>query len=350
MIKSTSSLSAPDANPEDAFEFTFGPFSPHPGLEAEEMEAADVEEDDDVLWYSRELSQVVSLSSPQTPSNSRPRPDSLLPMSRSASSGTDQPSACSRTGKPLPDIPNTSVPNPQLDPTFPQTMTLRAFADPSDPPSPLTLPSPVAPVASHDLPESTSHRKSLTITVPRKLLSNDISVSDILDDINAWSLGTPTASTSSGTSTGTLALSPPRVPHSPTPSQCSEYDPVEFVVSYAARPSSPTPASSLPTTACTEMPATFLDLEDEETGTYGADDKMRSRWSCSTLAAPTSPTASARLRLHLASVARRVRIRRVGLSSNSSNGSDERTASIHREEPLQVRAPAYPYLWGSLLA
>jgi len=98
------------------------------------------------------------------------------------------------------------------------------------------------------------------------------------------------------------------------------------------------------------MPATFLDLEDEETGTYGADDKMRSRWSCSTLAAPTSPTASARLRLHLASVARRVRIRRVGLSSNSSNGSDERTASIHREEPLQVRAPAYPYLWGSLLA
>jgi hypothetical protein len=328
MIKS---LSAPDADSEDTFEFTLGPFSPLPGLEAE---AADEEEDedDDALWYSHELSQIISLPSPRDSSNGRARPDSLLPMPRGASSGT-----------PLPGIPPTSVPNPQLDPTFPQSMTLpphltlRASDHPSEP-SPLALPSPVAPSAPHKS-DSTSHRKSLTITVPRTTLQNKITVSDILDDINAWSLATPSASTSSSTCTSTLVLSPPRIPHSPALSQSSDYDPVEFIVSYAARPASPAP--SLSETACTEMPATFLDLEDDD----DEDDKIRSRWSCSTIAtlappttsSPPSPSfaaASARLRLHLASVARRVRIRRAGRS-----GSGERTASIHSAEgTLHVRS------------
>ncbi|KAF8488956.1 hypothetical protein F5888DRAFT_1221739 [Russula emetica] len=348
MIKSTASLSASDAHSEDTFEFTLGPFSPLPGLQAEQNEAADEqeEEDDDALWYSRELSQVLSLPSPRDSSNGRARPDSLLPMPRSASSGTDQPSAY---GKPLPVIPRTSVPNPQLDPTFPQSMTLpprltlRASDRASEPPSPLTLPSPVAPAAPHQF-ESTSHRKSLTITVPRTLLPNKITVSDILDDINAWSLGTPSASTSSSTP----VLSPPRVPHSPALSQSSEYDPVEFIISYAARPDSPEPAPSLPATTGTEMPATFLDLEDDD-----EEDKIRSRWSSSTLATlappttslPGSPTfaaASARLRLHLASVARRVRIRRAGWCNNN-NGSGERTASIHSAEgTLHVRSSSEP--------
>jgi hypothetical protein len=104
------------------------------------------------------------------------------------------------------------------------------------------------------------------------------------------------------------------------------------------------------------MPATFLDLEDED-----EDEKIRSRWSCSTLAtlappptnsSPNSPTfaaASARLRLHLASVARRVRIRRAGWSNNN-NGSGERTASIHSaEETLHVRSSSEPVkLWFEL--
>jgi hypothetical protein len=112
------------------------------------------------------------------------------------------------------------------------------------------------------------------------------------------------------------------------------------------------------------MSATFLDLEDEN-----EDEKIRSRWSCSTVAtlapptagtpSPSSPTfaaASARLRLHLASVARRVRIRRAGWSSNN-NGSGERTASIHSAEgTLHVRSSSEPdKLWfevwgGSLLS
>ena len=50
----------------------------------------------------------------------------------------------------------------------------------------------------------------------------------------------------------------PRVPHSPALSQASEFDPVEFMVSYAARPSSP--ALGL----APSLPATFLDLEDDD--------------------------------------------------------------------------------------
>ena len=336
VIKSTPSLSASDAHAEDTFEFTFGPFSPHPGLDAEQTEAVD-EEEDDMLWYSRELSELVSLPSPRDTSNGRPRPDSLLPMPRDASSGADQPSANKLKTKPLPAIPHTSVPSSQLDPTFPQSMTLpppitlHASDHPSEPPSPLTLPSPVTPAAPHK-------RKSLTIAVPRTLLSNKVTVSDILDDINAWSLGTPDASASSSTSINTLRLSPPRVPQSPALSQSSEYDPVEFIVSYAARPASP-----LSATTCTEMPATFLDLEDED------EDTTRSRWFRSLAAhappitsSPSSPTfaaTSARIRLQIASVARRVRIRRAGWRNNSL----ERTASIHNAEgTLHARSSSEP--------
>jgi len=127
MIKSTSSPLASDAHSEDTFEFTLGPYSPLPGLEAEQNEAADEEEeeqDDDVLWYSRELSQLVFLPSSRDASNGRARPDSLLPMPRGASSGTDRPSSHSRISKPLPATPHASVPNAQLDPTFPQSITL----------------------------------------------------------------------------------------------------------------------------------------------------------------------------------------------------------------------------------
>jgi hypothetical protein len=165
-------------------------------------------------------------------SNGRARPDSLLPMPRGASSGTDQPSAHNQISKPLPTTPHTSIPNLQLDPTFPPSMTLppcltlRASDHPSEAPSPLTLPSPVAPAAPHKR-ESTSHRKSLTITVPRTLLPNKITVSDILDNINAWSLSTPSANTSSSTSTSTLVLSPPGVPLLPhSPAADSRFEPV----------------------------------------------------------------------------------------------------------------------------
>ncbi|KAI0280108.1 hypothetical protein BGY98DRAFT_371235 [Russula aff. rugulosa BPL654] len=88
MIKS---LSASDAHSGDTFEFTLGPYSPLPGLEAEAADEAQVE-DDDALWYSRELSEFVSLPSSRDSSNGRARPDSFLPVPRGASSGTDQPS------------------------------------------------------------------------------------------------------------------------------------------------------------------------------------------------------------------------------------------------------------------
>ncbi|KAF8480517.1 hypothetical protein DFH94DRAFT_481151 [Russula ochroleuca] len=369
LIKSSPSLLASDENSEDTFEFTLVPFSPLSGLEAEgkedQGEDGEREEEDDVLWYSRELSEVISLSSPRAPSNSPTRPDSLVPLPRGSSSGTDRPSAHSRMSKPLPAVPHTPLPNPHLDPTYPQyptlppRLTLHASAHPSTPPSPLSLPSPVAPTALHKRksrrmpPPSTPPTsplpacKSLTITVPRasRRNSRDI-VSEILNDVNAWSLGTPSTSTGSSTRTSTLILSPPRIPHSPAVSVFSEYDPVEFIVSYAAaRSPSPAPASA---TLETTFAATFLELEDDGDGddedaeaeagvTVANDDcKLRSRWSCSTLAtlaAPSSPTTttsaspSARFRFHLASVARLVRARRAGGNNNNNNKDDNNSNS-----------------------
>jgi hypothetical protein len=125
LIKSSSpSLLASDETSDDTFEFTLVPFSPVPGLEAEVREVQEEDEEDDALWYSRELSQVVSLSSPRAPSNSPTRPDSLLPLPRDSSSGTDRPSARSRMSKPFPAVPHPAVPNPHLDPTYPQSSTL----------------------------------------------------------------------------------------------------------------------------------------------------------------------------------------------------------------------------------
>ncbi|KAH9988172.1 hypothetical protein BJV77DRAFT_1023270 [Russula vinacea] len=357
------SLLASDENSEDAFEFTLVPFSPVPGLEAEVTEVQEEgeqrEEEEDALWYSRELSQVVSLSSPRAPSNSPTRPDSLLPLPRGSSSGTDQPSARSRMSKPLPAVPHPAVPNPHLDPTYPQypplppRLTLHASAHPSTPPSPLSLPSPITPTSLHKrqsrrFPPASAPPtsplpacKSLTITVPRasRRNSKDI-VSEILNDVNAWSLGTPSTSTGSSTRSSTLILSPPRIPHSPALSVFSEYDPVEFIVSYAAA-RSPSPATPAPATSATAFAATFLDLEDEDVDEdeeteaeadatdTNSDRKTRSRWSCSTLAtlaAPSSPTTntspSARFRFHLASVARRVRARRAGGNNNNHNNSN----------------------------
>lgn len=71
------------------------------------------------------------------------------------------PSAHSWINMPFPATPHASAPNAQLDSTFPQSitlppcLTLRAFDHPSEPPSPLTLPSPFAPSAPHK-PELTS--------------------------------------------------------------------------------------------------------------------------------------------------------------------------------------------------
>jgi hypothetical protein len=153
-----------------------------------------------------------------------------------------------------------------------------------------------------------------------------LDVSDILDDIDAWSFATP--------STGTQTLSPPRVPSSASSSPFSaEYDPIELIVSYASQPASP--SLSTPTYTYTPVMASFPEEGDESAEVEldwpaDGDDKLRSRWSCSTLAtlaAPGSPSTtptstSARLRMHLGSVARLVRVRRGG----RTNGSEEAVA------------------------
>ena len=81
-----------------------------------------------------------------------------------------------------------------------------------------------------------------------------------------------------------------------------EYDPVELIVDYATLPSpqpSPSPSSFLPE---------YESDEEEEAEYWPTEEKdLRSRWSCSTIAPPSSPSASEKLRFHFGSVARRVR-------------------------------------------
>jgi hypothetical protein len=248
--------------------------------------------------------------------------------------------------KPLPDLPPTPGPSSQMDPTFPRSKSRpppvplppspNVATHPShlSPPSPAATPEPRGlPVPLASTPSPTSVRRPLSIVVPRALprTSVPLDVSDILDDIDAWSFATPSTQT----------LSPPRIPSSASSSPfSSEYDPIELIVSYASQPASP--SSSTPTYAYAPGTASFLEegdeLEEVELD-WAADgeDKLRSRWSCSTLdtlaasgSSPTTPTTtSARLRMHLGSVARLVRARRVGRSKGCEDPVAVPKAAMH---------------------
>ena len=270
MISKSMTTASPNVSSATAIEFTLADL---------EQEWTD---EDEMSWYARELEQVVSLASPCTPSYARPRADSLFPPpSRTSDKGPR-----SRMSKPLPAVPRTPGPNPQLDPTFPYRRQ--------------PLPSPVP---STTTTTTLAVRKSLKITVPRAPPRTPLpmDVADIFDDIDAWSIFVPTSGTrstdpNSSTSTNIGAeLSPPRIPETPM-SAYSAYDPVELIIDYATQPS-PLPPSD--------------DNGDNES--WPTEEKLRSRWSCSTIAkTPTSPSASEKLRFHLGSVARRVRARRAG--------------------------------------
>lgn len=316
IIKSTPALLTPDASPANQFEFTLAPFSDP----EDEEEQAEGEDEDDLSWYARELGQFVSLASPCAPSASSAtgaRPDSLLPSPSCGSSPNTKTGPRSRMSKPLPALPRAPGPSPQLDPTFPRRRTTSRQPPPTYPPPP---PPP------HTL-TTPSVRKSLKITVPRAPPRTPLplDVAEIFDDIDAWSVFVPSAgprSTSIATAVG-AELSPPRMPQTPQ-SAYSEYDPVELIVDYAALPSpQPSPSSS---SVAPSFSSFLPEDDDSEDGSecWPSEEKLRSRWSCSTIATlrtaapPTSPSASARLRFHLGSVARRVRARRTGAS-----GSDD---------------------------
>jgi len=355
----TKSTSTSEASPADTFEFALASF--HESGD-EDAEKEDQQDEDDALWYSRELSQVVSLSSHCAPSDSPARPDSLLPPPRSFSSGKDRSYGRSRMSKPLPEVPLSRGPSPQLDPTFPRCksrpprLPLRATPLPAAPSSPLALhppavsPDPETP-SSYATPTASSAPARNSLTDMRRALPRSplpLDVSDILDDVDAWSLATPS------TSTSTSVLSPPHVPRSPASSSSSEeYDPIELIVSYAALPASP----AMSTTSTTTASVTILQDGDEETEAEtdcmtGDGDELRSRWSCSTLATlvppgsppPTSP--SARLRFHLGSVARRVRSRRAG----GSNGGEVTVDAPKTVALAHLRSSSEPATLGSVCA
>ncbi|KAH9047450.1 hypothetical protein EDB83DRAFT_2403107 [Lactarius deliciosus] len=321
ITKSTPTLLTSDANAADVFEFTIAPFS-----DAEDGEEQD---EDDVSWYARELGQLVSLASPRAPaasSASAARPDSLPPPSRASTRSGQH----SRMSKPLPAIPRTPGPSPQMDPTFPRKRTTTSRRPSCQQPPTYPLPQPPRTATTPSI------RKSLKITVPRAPPRTPLplDVADIFDDIDAWSVFAPSAglrSTSAATSAGAAELSPPRMPHTPM-SAYSQYDPLELIVDYATLPSpQPSPSSSVsPSPSMSPSLSSFLpddDEDDEESEYWPNEEKLRSRWSCSTVAtlatraaasSPTSPSPSARLRFHLGSVARRVRARRTGASGSDS--------------------------------
>ena len=290
----------PNASSATALEFAFA----NP-----EVERTD---EDEMSWYARELGQVVSLASPLAciPSGPGPRPPAELlfplPPSHVSFKGPR-----SRMSKPLPAIPRVSGPNPQLDPTFPRRR-------------------PPVPGTTNTTP---SVRKSLKITVPRAPPRTSLPLDVAVDDSDAWSIFVPSnPSTSASTTNIGTELSPPRIPESPM-SAYSTYDPVELISDYATQPS-PLLTSFLPE----------YDSDDDDDGdddeSWPTEEKLSSRWSCSTIATlaagtngnmPTSPSASEKLRFHLGSVARRVRARRVGgdaaVPKTHARSSSEPTAT-----------------------
>ncbi|KAI9462893.1 hypothetical protein BJY52DRAFT_1255845 [Lactarius psammicola] len=320
ITKSTPAPLNPDASPASVFEFTIAPFSDP----EDEEERAGGEDEDDVSWYAREFSQFVSLASPRAPpSATGARPDSLLPLPSRGFSASTRTGPHSRMSKPLPALPRTPGPNPQLDPTFPRRRTTSRRLSRQQLP---TYPPPPPP--SRTTTTTTSVRKSLKITVPRAPPRTPLplDVADIFDDIDAWSVFAPSAGLRSTATSAGAELSPPRLPQTPL-SAYSEYDPVELIVDYAALPSpQPSPSSS----SVSPSLSSFLpegDSDDDESDCWPSEEKLRSRWSCSTVATlvtraagaaspPTSPSPSARLRFHLGSVARRVRARRMGASGS----------------------------------
>ena len=134
----TPSPSNPNASPVEIFLFTLAPFSPFPEMETEEEE--EHEGEDNVSWYLHGLSPFVSVSSLRDPSSTSPAwPNSLPPLPHVPSSNTSRPAPRSQMSKPLPAIPHSSHPSPEMDPTFSQRKSrcpLLLLPDSSQFPSP----------------------------------------------------------------------------------------------------------------------------------------------------------------------------------------------------------------------
>ncbi|KAH9983814.1 hypothetical protein BJV74DRAFT_849360 [Russula compacta] len=191
------------------------------------------------------------------------------------------------------------------------------------------------------------------ITVPRPNPSTQLplDVSDILDEIDAWSFYSPTTSTS----TSTVMLSPPRVPHSPSPppttssaSALEKRDAIKFVVSGASAasrpPSSPTPSMSTTIYATTAAANNCSDHEDYDENRFCSHQSFSPLdlpvSSVGAAAAAQAPIANPALRrFQIGSVVRRMRMRRA--ASDGSKGSKDAAATPKVATPARTTsAPA----------
>ncbi|THH20328.1 hypothetical protein EW146_g1006 [Bondarzewia mesenterica] len=323
---------------EEAFEFTIAPsVDPESAIEQEDAKAASKDEEDEWIsddgeWYSREMSQMVSLFSPIAPAPSRP--ESLPPTPQFAPGELNGArKGRSRASKPLPEIPPSPHPSAQLDPTFPRRC--HSARIPNHPPPPI-------PTYRRTSISGSANRKSLTIRVPARpppRTSLPADVADIFDDIASWDIPPITRSPSHSPS----PLSPPRLPTTPSSGRStsgseSAYSQANTVVSSleplpislptsqldidivpSLRPS-PTEAS-IPDTPADEMysRSTIFAIDHEQNG--GADTEyehetgfepmLRSRWSSSTLASLAAERAEpSSSKSFLFPFGRRVRARR----------------------------------------
>ncbi|KAH9932320.1 uncharacterized protein B0H18DRAFT_1208606 [Fomitopsis serialis] len=203
---------------------------------AESDGESDVESD--VEWYARDISDVVTLSTPLPPSfpavlvaptskDPKARPDSIMPLKRS------------RLSKPLPTVPRLSIqtadapaktsPSAQLDPTFMQARRRRSFLIPDRPPPP--PPIRITPCASSSSPPTSS---SLSPTASEMEACTEELLAELASAaLNSGFLGTGFAAphTPGPWSAGTTPT---------TPSSA-------FFVPHSASSSRPLPRMSLPT-------------------------------------------------------------------------------------------------------
>ncbi|KAI0062808.1 hypothetical protein BV25DRAFT_1825356 [Artomyces pyxidatus] len=275
ITKSVPAFQSPDASPVESFEFTVSSSSSACTPKDEQV--------DDVMWYYYEMGGMFTPPSPQ-PALVASRRDSLPLPSRGISPRGPR----SRHSKPLPPVPESPVPSPLFDPTFPR----RKFTIPPLPKRP------PPPPPSH-APRRNSH--ALTINVPRPLprMSLPADVTDILEDMDAWTMGGPSDE----------PLSPPRMPESPSSpgdaKMFGQFTPIDIEFSH-----SPIDIGITPDTPLAQMyDARAQEKYMPETG---FEPMLRSRWSSSTLStvAPSPLSASSRLKFHFGGMAKRAMTRR----------------------------------------
>lgn len=213
--------------------------------------------DSDAEWYARDISDILTLSTPLPPSfpaalaastskDPKARPDSVMPLKRA------------RYSKALPAVPRLNIqaagnpsPNTQLDPTFAQARRRRSFLIPDRPPPPPPIriitcaPSSYSPPPSSPLSPTATEMEARTEELLAELASAALNTGFLGTGIAApytpgpWSAGTapPTPSSAFVVPPSASSMRPP--PRMSLPIDISE----GLVIDASASPESEAPTT-----------------------------------------------------------------------------------------------------------